>query len=216
LRGQVLEALLSRPAWQKLLLGAIDKKVVPANDIDVARRERLLNHRDASLRQQAAKAFAGALNTDRQKVLDSHRDVLKMTGDSLRGNAVFVQHCAACHALDGVGHSVGPDLAALAGKSPEYFLQEILDPSRNLDSRFVQYLAVTKNGQVFSGLMASESAVSITLKGPDGKESSVLRADLEELATAGKSLMPDGLEMNLTKQALADLLAYLTLPRTTR
>ncbi len=37
----------------------------------------------------------------------------------------------------------------------------------------------------------------------------LLRAELEELTGTGKSLMPEGLEKDLSRQDLADLIAYL-------
>ena len=36
----------------------------------------------------------------------------------------------------------------------------------------------------------------------------LLRADLDELQSTGKSLMPEGLEKDLSKQDLADVMAY--------
>ncbi len=127
-----------------------------------------------------------------------------------KGKAVFAKTCAACHKLDGVGHTVGPDLAALAIKSPEYLLAEILDPSRNLDSRYLEYVVHTTDGRTLTGLLASESAAGVTLRQADGKEVTVLRADLDGFKTSGKSLMPEGLEKDVSPAALADLIAYLT------
>jgi putative heme-binding domain-containing protein len=108
-----------------------------------------------------------------------------------------------------VGSAVGPDLASLANKSPAYLLTEILDPNRNVDSRYVEYAAVTRSGRTFAGLLAAETATSITLRGQEGKEQVLLRADLDELQSTGKSLMPEGMEKDLSRQDLADLIAYL-------
>jgi putative heme-binding domain-containing protein len=209
LQAQVLDLLLSRDAWQRQLLHSIEKKDVPAGHIDAARRQRLLSHKDEQVRTLAARLFAGAANPDRQKVLEAHRDVAELAGDRARGKAVFAKSCANCHHLEGVGHAVGPDLAALANKSPQYLLTEILDPNRNVDSRYVDYAAVTKSGRSFTGLLASETATSITLRGQEGKEQVILRSELEELRSTGKSLMPEGLEKDLSKQDLADLITYL-------
>src|SRR5262249_15586828 len=105
-------------------------------------------------------------------------------------------------------HEVGPDLAAQAGKSPAYWLTEIFDPNRNVDSRYVQYTAVTRRGRTLVGLLTSETATSVTLRAQEGKEEVLLRAELEELASSGKSLMPEGLKKALSKQDVADLIAY--------
>jgi hypothetical protein len=49
----------------------------------------------------------------------------------------------------------------------------------------------------------------VTLTGQEGKQQTILRGDLEALKSTGKSLMPEGLEKDLTDQDLADVIAYL-------
>src|SRR5262249_47279453 len=161
---------------------------------DPTRRQRLLTSKAASVRKLAEERFAGAPSPDRKKILDDYRDVAALPGDRVRGQAVFAKTCATCHALAQTGHAVGPDLVAVANKTPQYLLQEILDPNRNVDSRYISYVAVTKSGLSFTGLLASETASSITLRGPEGKQETILRADLDDLQSSGTSLMPVGLE----------------------
>jgi putative membrane-bound dehydrogenase-like protein len=204
LKTQVIDLLLSRESWQTHLL----ETVVPT-EIDATRRQRLLSSRIDAVRNLAEQRFAGAPSPDRKQVLDDYRDVAGLNGDRERGRAVFLKSCSACHWLDNAGHSVGPDLAVVANKTPQYLLQEILDPNRNVDSRYVSYIAVTKQGRTLTGLLSAESAGSITLKGQEGKLEVILRSDLEELASSTESLMPVGLEKDLSKQNLADLIAYL-------
>jgi putative membrane-bound dehydrogenase-like protein len=210
LRGQVLDLLLSRDAWQRRLLKALEKKEVLPGLIDASRRQRLLAHKDAKVRARAEKVFAGATGADRRKVLKEYEEVVSMKGDVGRGKAVFAKSCAVCHRLEGVGHEVGPDLAALANKSPQYLLAEVLDPNRSVDSRYLEYVAVTRSGRTFTGILAAETATSITLRMQEGKQQVLLRGDIEELSSSGKSLMPEGLEKDLSRQDLADLIAYLS------
>jgi putative membrane-bound dehydrogenase-like protein len=209
LRARILDALLGRPAWQKELLAAVEKGAIPAGQIDAARRQRLTGSRDAAVRTLAAKLFAGG-TANRQKVIDDYKAALVLKGDKARGKAAFAKSCSACHQLEGVGHVVGPDLAALANKSPLYLLSEILDPNRNLDSRYSEYQAVTKDERTVSGVLAAETATSITLRGQQAKEETILRTDLQSLRGTSKSLMPEGLEKDIGKQDMADLIAYLT------
>ncbi len=210
LKGQVLDLLLSRAAWQRQLLDLIDQKTIPAAQVDASRRQRLLTHRDEKIRAQASKVFEGELSPDRRKVLDSYKEAATLTGDGRRGKTLFTKHCVVCHRLENVGHEVGPDLQAVPNKSPLYLLTEILDPNRNVDTRYVAYLAITRAGRTFTGILASESATSITLRTQEGKEQMLLRSELDELQSTSKSLMPEGLEKELSKQDLADLIAYLT------
>jgi putative heme-binding domain-containing protein len=209
-KTQVLDVLLGREPWQILLLAAIEHKKVPAAHIDAGRRQRLLTSKNRDIRMLAAKVFAGAIDSDRQKVIDDYRQVLSMSGDINRGKAVFAKKCASCHRLHDMGAVVGPDLASLSVKTPLYLLTEILDPNRNVDSRYLEYLAVTKAGRTFAGLLASETSTSITLRGQEGKDQILLRSELESFQSTGKSLMPEGMERDLSRQDMADLIGYLT------
>lgn len=210
LKAPMLDILLSRPAWQKQLLAAIEKKDVPLADIDATRRQHILNLADEQLRSQAARLFAGATSPDRAKVLEQFQGVLNLTGNAVTGKQLFAKHCANCHRLENIGYGVGPDLAAVAGKSPGYLLQEILDPNKNMDSRYTDYRALTQDGQTLSGILASENATSITLRGQEGKQQVILRTDIDKLQSTGRSLMPEGLEKDLKPQDFADLIGYLT------
>jgi putative membrane-bound dehydrogenase-like protein len=210
LRVRLLDALLARPAWHPALFAALESGAIPPGQIDAARRHRLVNHPDPALRARAETLFAGGANPDRQKVIADYEPALKLTGDRAKGKAVFARVCAACHILEGVGAAVGPDLSALANKSPRYLLGEILDPNRNLDSRFVEYQAQLKDGRTVTGVLAAETATGVTLRGQQGKEETVLRSDLEQLRGTARSLMPEGLEKDVSKPDMADLLAYLT------
>jgi putative membrane-bound dehydrogenase-like protein len=208
-RQQVLDVILARKDGPDRLLKEIEDKRLPAREIDAARRQRLLNHPDKAIRDRAAKAFDGAISPDRAKVIADYAGVTA-NGDRDRGKAVFARVCAACHKLGDVGNVVGPDLAALANRTPAYLMQEILDPNRNLDSRYVEYQARLKDGRTVTGVLAAETATTVILRGQQRKEETLLRSDIEELHGSGKSLMPEGIEKDVTKKDMADLLTFLT------
>jgi putative heme-binding domain-containing protein len=208
-RRQVLGILLSRDKWLSAALEAMESKQIAPAEIDAVLRQRLLEHRSAEVRRRATKLFADAINTDRQKVIDAYQSVLTATGDAKRGSEVFRKNCAVCHQLGGVGNAVGPDLASLGDKSPQALLIAILDPNRAVEARYVGYTATTKGGRTFTGVLAAETGNSITLIGSDGKKNVLLRSDLEELTSSGKSAMPEGLEKEIKPQDLADLIAHI-------
>ena len=62
------------------------------------------------------------------------------------------------------------------------------------------------------GIIAEESAASLTIKRADGVTETVLRRDITQLSGSGRSLMPEGLESVITVEQMADLLAFLLLP----
>jgi putative membrane-bound dehydrogenase-like protein len=210
IRSQILDLLLSRPGGMSQLLDAIEQKTLLASEIDAGRRQRLLSAKEKAIRERSEKVFAAAISPDRQKVLTSYQNVLETSGEVTRGRAIFAKNCSVCHRLDGIGTEVGPDLAQIQNKSSAYLLQEILDPNRNVDARYVEYRATTKVGRDYAGLLHAETATSVTLRGQEGREHVLLRADIESLESTGRSLMPEGLEKDLSRQDIADLIAFLT------
>ena len=74
---------------------------------------------------------------------------------------------------------------------------------------FVAYTLVTRQGAVYNGLIAAESASGVTLRRAEGKEDHILRSQIDELVSTGKSLMPEGLEKDISPDQMADLIAYL-------
>src|SRR5262249_1111423 len=73
LRGQLLDPLLARPEGLQAILAALDKKQILPLEIDAARRQRLLDHKDKAIRARAAKLLAGTVDADRRKVVESYR-----------------------------------------------------------------------------------------------------------------------------------------------
>jgi putative membrane-bound dehydrogenase-like protein len=209
LRSHVLEILFRTNDGVGQALGFVESGKILPFEIDAARRDRLLKHRNLQIRDRAHRLLAGGMSPDRQKVVDAYRSVLTMNGDTQRGSRVFAKTCATCHLLAGIGHQVGPDLASIGDKSPEALLISVLDPNRSVEARYINYMAVTKNGQTFTGVLANETGNSITLVGPEGKQQVLLRSDLDELTSFNKSVMPEGLEKDLKPQDLADLIAFI-------
>jgi putative heme-binding domain-containing protein len=142
-------------------------------------------------------------------LLKQYSGVEKLTGDAGKGMTLFRQQCATCHKLRGEGSDVGPDLATLAGKDVQTLLVAILDPNQTVEVRYVNYTALTKDEREISGILTAETANSITLRAPGGREETLLRSDLSQFTSSGLSLMPDGFEKALTSQDMADLLAAL-------
>jgi putative heme-binding domain-containing protein len=132
-----------------------------------------------------------------------------MKGDRGRGKKVFQTSCAACHRVGEIGHEVGPSLAAAMSRGAESVLVNVLDPNREVNPQFLNYVALTKDGRTASGMVVAESAGSVTLRRGEGASETLLRSDIEELRSTGVSLMPEGLEQQVDPQGVADLLELL-------
>jgi putative heme-binding domain-containing protein len=209
-KREVLDALLARPDRALRLLATIEAKQVSASDLDLARVQQLKTHPNAGVKAKANAVLKATVNADRVKVVAEYAAALELKGDAQKGRGVFKQHCAACHKLDGVGNDVGANLlAALPNKSGEDLLVAVFDPNKEVDPRYVNYQVNTADGRSLSGVIASETPTSVTLRGADGKEDVILRTNLESLRSTRLSLMPEGFEKQLAKQDVADLFAYL-------
>ncbi len=212
-RAAALAALTTRVGGVRKLLTAVEAGTVSPTHIDPARSAQLRAHPDAGVKALAVKLL-GVGNPDRKRVIEDYRAALELKGDAAKGKAVFGKACAGCHNLDGVGKEVGANLtAALGNKTPDALLVDILDPSREVDPRFVQYAVVTLDGRTLTGVIAGENSTAVTLRLPEKGEVTILRADIDKLTGSGQSLMPDGLEKQLAKADVADLIAYLLAPR---
>ena len=145
----------------------------------------------------------------RQDVVEAYRDALSATGDISRGRQVFQKICATCHRLEGVGHEIGPNLASFRNRGAEAILVNVLDPNREVNPQYVNYVLITDDGRSMTGMIAAETANSVTLKRAEDVTDTVSASDIEQLRSTGLSIMPEGLEKQIDPAAMADLLAYL-------
>jgi putative heme-binding domain-containing protein len=169
----------------------------------------LLNHPKSDIRDRARQLLAAEVDPNRAKVVAEYQPAAAQLGDAARGKVVFQQKCANCHQVGNVGFVVGPNLQSVANKSASDLLLAILDPSREAQPNFTTYVVETTDGKVLNGLLAAESANSVTLRRAEAKEDVVLRSNIESIASNGKSLMPEGFEKEIPATAMADLLAFM-------
>jgi putative membrane-bound dehydrogenase-like protein len=210
IRREAQEVLFSRPAFIEQMLSAVEENRFPIRQLDPARREQLLHHPYSGIRKRAQKLLSSETANARSDVLKRYQSSLTMTADVQKGKVLFQKNCATCHQFDGQGFAVGPDLhSALGNKTKEALLIDILDPNREVDSRYVNYIITTKQGRTITGTISSESASSVTLRRAEGVEETCLRADIDEIKGTGKSLMPENLEEQLGPQDIADVMGYL-------
>ncbi|QDT11192.1 Cytochrome c [Planctomycetes bacterium K23_9] len=208
-RGPALELVLRRSDSTKLALQAMAAGKMSASTLSIDQRVRLLKHSDESIKNQASELFGGAVSTNRQQVAKDYESALELKASGGEGAKVFARICAACHRRNGVGHDAGPDLSDTQNRSKAALLYDILDPNAKVEPRFTAYSILSVDGQVFNGLIVSESSEAVVLKMAEGKSKTIGRAEIEEIKVSKVSMMPEGIEKDITPQQMADLLAYL-------
>ena len=213
-RLAALAAWFSREPWAFDLAQRLGRGELPATIVDTTQRDRLLKHDSKRVQQLAAKAFATTASPARSKVVDAFRPALQLAGTPANGRELYLRLCAVCHQRGDDGKDIGPDLVSVVAHPPEKLLASILDPSADIQPGYSAYTCTLTNGEEFYGLVAAETANSVTLKLADGAQKIVLRNQLATLRSQNLSLMPEGLEAGLTHQQMADLLAFLRTPVT--
>jgi putative membrane-bound dehydrogenase-like protein len=199
LRQKMIDVLITRDEWARDLRAALEQRTVSTAEIPLPARKRL--------------GIAEA-NSDgaRAEVVAKYKDVKGLTPAAARGETLFANNCAACHAFRGVGHAVGPNLVEFAGKSAEDFVVAILDPNAVIEPKFAAYEVETKDGRSLHGVVKNETATSLSVAQANGFEEKVLRSEIKALRASTLSLMPEGLEQAIPPQGMADLIAWLKQP----
>ncbi len=208
-RREAAEVLFARADRVVALLDAIEAKELASGELEAGRQKALLNHPDGAIRQRAARLLAGSPQSDRAQVIAAFKPALLLEGKPDAGRSLFQKTCATCHKAEGQGENLGPDLATVSGRTAEDLLVHILDPNREVLPQYLDYSVGTDDGRVFTGMIANESANSVTLKRAGGVTDVIPRDRIETIASTGVSLMPEGLEKGLSAQDLADLVGFL-------
>ncbi len=142
-------------------------------------------------------------------------EILALDGDANRGRVIFnkssAAQCKQCHAVQGFGGSLGPDLTKIGKKyERKALLETIVQPSKAIAPEFIPYLLETKNGQVYAGFLVERTADHVVLKDVKSQLVRVETAEVEALLPQQKSLMPELVLSEVTAQDAADLLAFLS------
>ncbi|HEY1190318.1 MAG TPA: PVC-type heme-binding CxxCH protein [Gemmata sp.] len=134
-------------------------------------------------------------------------------GDVRRGQLVFngaKTNCIACHKVGYVGGTAGPDLTRIGGiRTERDLLESILYPSASFVRSYEPVRVVTKDDRTLNGVLKKDAPDEIVVVVAADKEERIARTDIETVAPSTVSIMPGGLDQQLTPQELADLIAFL-------
>ena len=211
LRPLTIQTLLRRRKFHLPLMQAIEKGHVTLGELnlDLEQRRLLREHSSREVKEKASTLFGDEEYSNRKELLDEWLSKMPDSGNATNGKRLFTEQCAQCHRSGNLGMEVGPNLTDMSHRSVEDLAFNILDPNMAINPSFVAYEAETKDGELLSGIIASESPESVTLLSAQGIRREVARAHLLYLRSGGLSLMPEGLEELLTPSDLRDLISFL-------
>ena len=213
--GRLLDAF-TRTSDEKVgrsLVGAL--KAAPAlSSLRVETLKPRLAKFSAGVRQQAEELYSrlDEGTAEKKARLEKLLGTLK-GGDVRRGQAVFNSPkaaCVSCHAIGYLGGTLGPDLTHISRiRSERDLLESIVFPSASLVRSYEPMAVTTKKGKLYNGLVRKDVADEVVLATGAGQEVRIARGDIEEMRPSKVSIMPAGLDQQLTPRDLADLVAFL-------
>jgi putative heme-binding domain-containing protein len=122
---------------------------------------------------------------------------------------LFTKNCALCHQIGNQGSKIAPQLDGVGTRGLERLLEDILDPSRNVDQAFRATTLALKDGQVISGLLLREEGAVLVMADAQGKEQRIAKDAVESRTVSQLSPMPANFGEQLSETDLYHLLAYL-------
>ncbi|MFN0053211.1 MAG: PVC-type heme-binding CxxCH protein [Planctomycetales bacterium] len=167
-----------------------------------------------TVNQQAERVFVSlAEATEKQKVKTEELLTLLPQGDIRRGQAVFNSQkgaCAACHAIGYLGGTIGPDLTRIGGtRSERDLLEAIVFPSAGFVRSYEPVVVTTKAGKSYSGTIRKDSPEEVILALNAQETVRISRGDIDDMVPGTVSIMPAGLDQQLSPQDLVDLIVFL-------
>ncbi|MFT5467211.1 MAG: putative heme-binding domain-containing protein [Verrucomicrobiales bacterium] len=137
-----------------------------------------------------------------------------MTGRNFaQGRKAFsAAACFACHRFGNAGGMTGPDLTGAGGRySPHDLLDQIINPSKEINEQFAPIVVTMKNGDLVTGVVVNLNGDNVTvntdLTDPN-QRTNVDRKLVESIEVSKVSPMPPMLLAMLTKEEILDLIAY--------
>jgi putative heme-binding domain-containing protein len=210
----LFDQLVRRPESSLALLAAIQDRTVPAANISPANVARLRTHANRQVALKAVAVFDALSLATRAKsdIIAALLPEVEKPGDAVKGRALFIGTCSSCHKLGELDANVGPPLNGIGAHPRAELLGHIIDPNREVDPSFWQWNVTTRKGDTLSGVIASENAASLTLRGPAG-DVEIKKEDITTRENTRRSLMPEGFEA-LGAQVLRDIVSFLALSKT--
>lgn len=197
--GRLLAALRESPALSSVRIDALRQRLAKYGPAVKREAENLYAQLNAELGKQTA------------KLEELHASL--GAGDIRRGQILFNSNklaCSACHAIGYLGGKVGPDLTRIGQiRNERDLLESIAFPSASFVQGYEPVVVTTKRGKTYNGLLRKNAADEIVLALNATEEVRIVRDDIEELLPSKVSVMPAGLDQQLTRSELADLVAFL-------
>jgi putative membrane-bound dehydrogenase-like protein len=134
--------------------------------------------------------------------------ILALPGDAQRGTTT-IQRCYMCHQVDGTGVDFGPNLTGWGRSQPPSVIAEaLINPSKDIAHGFDGMEITTKDGLTIQGMVLTDGEIVI-VRSLGGQTQYIPRKRIAKRQKMTRSMMLSALQIGLTPQDIADLIAYL-------
>jgi putative heme-binding domain-containing protein len=217
LQPLAIDLIMQREPWTRKLLDAVLANKLPKDVLNANHLRKILESNDRDALWAVEKTFGKIReerNPEREKVVAERAAYFREhIGDPHRGQIVFRNLCAQCHAIYGEGGKLGPDITVNGRASFEQLLSNVFDPSLVIGSAYQVTTVVTKDGRNLTGLISEDNEQRIVVRMPGEGEETVPRNQVKYTRVSKLSMMPEGIETSLDKRDLEDLFAFLALDK---
>jgi putative membrane-bound dehydrogenase-like protein len=201
---------LAMPLLKAVADGTFDKKQLSAMQI---RQLRTLN--DAEINRILDQSWgkitdvSASAKTTIAKLKKAYVDARLGPASSEAGQKVFQRTCTVCHAMNGVGAHLGPDLGGSWRNGVDYFLENIVDPNAVVGDDYQLHVVTRTDGSVVLGLLDHESDTTLVIKSLS-RTTSIPKSEIKDRKKMAQSLMPVGLLESMPERDALELLKFLT------
>ena len=121
--------------------------------------------------------------------------------------------CYACHRFGNEGGMTGPDITGAGGRyTPHDLLDQIINPSKEINEQFVPSVLTKENGDTVMGSVVNLNGDTVTINtdpADPNERVTVDRKQVKSIEPSKVSPMPPMLLAMLTKEEILDLVAYI-------
>ncbi|QDU82904.1 hypothetical protein Pla110_46670 [Polystyrenella longa] len=206
--------LVSREAWAKLFLKAVEEEKLKPEEIPLPVVRKMTIYQDEEIGRQIAIHWAnveGASSDEMKAAIETYSKLIQAgkEDDRKHGKELYMKSCGKCHILFGEGGRVGPELTHFKRDDWLNMLINIVNPSADIREGFETFTVITEEGRIVNGFMFDQDNQVIVLRGADGQKISIERDNIDEMLGSKKSIMPEGLLDDYSEQDVRDLFSYL-------
>ena len=210
-RRAAIAALVRRAEWATTLLAAVESGRLDRSDLAWDHWDQLRGHPDKAVAAKATQVEGrknARTSADMEATVQRLLPLASRTGDAERGRKAFETTCMVCHAFNGRGQHVGPDLTGMGTRPKAELLVEIIDPNRSVEANYRLWTVVRRDGDSVSGRLDAETATSVDILDTTGQKHSIQRKDIARIESSQQSIMPSGFDQ-LPADDLAGILEYI-------